>query len=207
MTDQSPKASISQALTHWAVLWWFASLFFFVPAAQWLDWIILIFGFMVLPIVILAIWLAGLPLWALSMTAVRLWKKQWLEALGYFAILPIGVAVAFAGLKFGDLLAIATYGPLLKDAVRAVEEGAPIQHAGGLSASSVMAFKLTGGWLDISVGIAYDKTGQADRMMSLAPFERAADWQKNAVDVMACQGGARHLFDKFYRITVSSYSC
>lgn len=207
MADQSIKTTVTLILGRRAVLLWFASLFVFVPVAVWLDALILILAFMIAPLLILAAWLAGVPLWALRETLVNLWRRRWLEALLHAAILPIGVAVAFLGLKCGDLIAVMTYGPFLKHEVEAVKAGAPPKHANGIFSSPTMAFKLTGGFLDISDGIAYDDSGQSDQMMPLPPSARSVEWQKNAVDVLNCQGSARHLFGNFYGITVSGFSC
>ena len=194
-------------IIHPIVLAWLISLFLVVPLFEWCDFLVLMLAFMIVPIVALGAWLVGVPIWLICATFARLYRRRWLVALRYFTVLPIGIAIGLVGLKCGDLIAVVTYGSLLKNEVETVRTGAAPKRSNGLFSSSLMAFKLTGGFLDISTGIVYDSSGQAGKMLTVSPSLRPHDWQENAVDVLTCQGSARHLFGNFYLITVSLYSC
>ncbi len=186
---------------------WLISLLLLVPLFEWNDSLVLMLCLMVVPIIVLGAWVIGVPIWLLCTMSVRLYRMQWCDALRYFTVLPIGAAIAFVGLKCGDLVAIVSYGSVLKNEVEAVRAGAIPKRSNGVFSSSFMAFRLTGGFLDFSKGIVYDSSGQAGKMLATPPSSRPYDWQKNAVDVLTCQGNARHLFGNFYAITVSLDSC
>jgi len=212
-TDEVAAAKSSvpprgRVFTHPVVIAWWVSLLFIVPIFEWRDDLVLIFALTVVPFVVLALWLVGTPLWIVGTALVRLRQQRWREVARYLAVLPLGLLIGFAGFKAGDILAIRAYGPSLENALTAAKAGTFTQgREQRIFASRSMAFHPTGGFLDIVVGIAYDESGQADRMIALKPSERTPDWQKNAVDVMACKGSARHLFSNFYKISISAYNC
>jgi len=205
--DKSGPPRSMRVFTHPIIIAWWVSLLFIVPAWEWLDDLVLILVFTVVPFVVLALWLVGTPVWITGMTLVRVWQGRWPEVARCFAVLPLGAVIGFMGLKAGDFFAIKAYGPSLENALTSAKAGTFTPGTDRIFASSSIAFLPTGGFLDISIGIAYDESGLADRMMALAPSERTPDWQKNAVDVMVCKGNARHLFSNFYRISISAQDC
>ncbi|MBF0612585.1 MAG: hypothetical protein G8345_13375 [Magnetococcales bacterium] len=182
-------------------------MFFIIPILDWFDYIILVFSFLIIPMIILLVWLLGIPCWILWKAFSGLFKRQWIESLQYSLVIPFAFIAAKAGSLCAGVIAILFYGNKLMNEVEAVKGGSPPKNSNGIFSSSTMAYKITGGWLDITRGIAYDTSGQLGALLKLPPSERPPEWQKNAVDVIKCQGSARHLGGHFYQIVVSTYSC
>ncbi len=189
---------------------WFA-IVLFLGGTQYYSDVLFAMMVMVVPAILIAILLIGVPLWLGIRIALSLYRREFGRAARMAAIIVVGAAVACNGPRLADIAVVQLYKDRYLAQVEAMRQGRAERPVEGLFQAAfgraTIAFWRTGGSLYHVEGIAYDDSDSIAEILPMRISDRPSWWPVLGIEILACQGVARPLGGHFYFAHVSGKRC